>query len=80
MTMLVRSGTRNDDDRDALRSTVADLDAMLGERYDTLATLKSDLDAITVGASAPCTNSARRSNPSSPRPNCNRLDALRPPD
>ena len=48
MTILVRPTKRNDDDRDGLRSRVAELEAMLGERSAEVARVKSDLDAFEI--------------------------------
>ena len=45
--MLVRS-TRNDDDRDGLRSKVAQLDVILGERRAEFDRVKSGLDAFEI--------------------------------
>jgi hypothetical protein len=47
VTILVRSHKRNDDG-DALRSRVAELEAMLGERRAEAARAKSDLDAFGI--------------------------------
>ena len=47
MTTLVRSHPR-DDDRDGLRSRLAELDAMLGERRARFARVKSGLDAFGI--------------------------------
>jgi hypothetical protein len=48
VTILVRSHQRNDD-RDELRSRVAELDAVLGERRAEVARVKSDIDAFGIG-------------------------------
>ncbi len=48
MTSLVRSPRRNDDDRDKLRSTVAELESLLAERRDEFTEVKSDLDAFEI--------------------------------
>jgi hypothetical protein len=48
VTMLVRSHTRHDDDRDGLRARVAELDAVLGERRNEVARAKSALDAFEI--------------------------------
>jgi hypothetical protein len=46
--MLVRSHQRNDDDREALRVRVAELEAILGARIAEVARVKSDLDAFEI--------------------------------
>jgi len=48
VTMLVRSHTRKDDDPDGLRSRVAELEAMLGERLAEVDREKSGLDAFEI--------------------------------
>jgi hypothetical protein len=48
VTILVRSPQRNDDDREALRVQVAELEAMLGVRIAELARVKADLDAFEI--------------------------------
>jgi hypothetical protein len=48
VTDLVPPVTRNDDDADRLRSRAAELEAVLGERRDNFARIKSDLDAFEV--------------------------------
>ncbi len=47
MTTLVRS-PRNDDDRDALRARVAELEGVLGLRIAEVARVKADLDAFEI--------------------------------
>jgi hypothetical protein len=46
VTNLVRSEKRDDDDPEALRSQVVELEAMLGERLAEAARVKSGLDAF----------------------------------
>jgi hypothetical protein len=48
VTILVRSPRRNDDDREALRVQVAELEAMLGVRIAEIARLKAGLDAFEI--------------------------------
>ena len=48
VTTLVRPAKRNDDDPEALRSRVAELEATFGERRSHVARVKSDLDAFGV--------------------------------
>ena len=48
VTILVRSHQRNDDDREALRVRVAELEAILGARIAEVARVKSDLDAFEI--------------------------------
>jgi hypothetical protein len=48
VTILVRSHQRNDDDREALRVQVAELEAMLGVRIAEIAEVKADLDAFEI--------------------------------
>jgi hypothetical protein len=48
VTILVRSRRRHDDDRDGLRSQVAELEAVLGERRNEVARAKSALDAFEI--------------------------------
>jgi hypothetical protein len=48
VTILVRSHRRHDDDRDGLRSQLAELEAVLGERRNEVARAKSALDAFEI--------------------------------
>jgi hypothetical protein len=48
MTILVRSHQRHDDDREALRVRLAELEAILGARIAEVARVKSDLDAFEI--------------------------------
>jgi hypothetical protein len=48
VTTLVRPRKRNDDDPEGLRSQVAALEAMFGERRRHVARVKSDLDAFEI--------------------------------
>ena len=48
MTTLVRTPNRNDENGDGLRSRVAELEAMLGERSAEVARVQSDLDEFEI--------------------------------
>ena len=48
VTTLVLPDTRNDDDLEALRSRVAELEAVLGERGAEVARVQSDLEAFRI--------------------------------
>ena len=68
---LVRTENRDDDDLEELRSRVAELEAMLGERDAEVARVKSELDTFRTtyrSKSARCTSSSTSLSLPLPRP------------